>query len=260
VILPREHRATPRGAGTPLPPPDQGWAYFFDIDGTLVTVADAPDLARLEPRFRQVLEDLYRWCGGTVALISGRAIADTDRMFQGLRFPVAGQHGLERRDSAGRLLRPASPPPGLEHAREQLAALAQRHGGLLLEDKGHSLALHYRQAPRLGGYAHRIVRLLVSRLGPAWVVQPGKRVVELRPAGSDKGAAVLEFMRELPFRGRTPVFVGDDATDEHGFVIVNRLAGHSVKVGAGPTSARWRLPDVAAVRAWLERGVAGQAP
>jgi trehalose 6-phosphate phosphatase len=260
VIFPREGRARPRGARAALPPPEPGWAYFFDIDGTLVTVADAPHLARLEPRFRRVLEDLYRWCGGAVALISGRAISDTDRMFEGLRFPAAGQHGLERRDSAGRLSRPAIPPAGMEHAREQLAAVAERHRGLLLEDKGHSLALHYRQAPQLGGYAHRIVRVLVSRLGPAWVVQPGKRVVELRPAGSDKGAAVLEFMHESPFRGRTPVFVGDDATDEHGFAFVNSLAGHSVKVGPGPTSARWRLPDVPAVRAWLERGVAERAP
>jgi trehalose 6-phosphate phosphatase len=82
-------------------------------------------------------------------------------------------------------------------------------------------------------------------------VQTGKRVVELKPAGKDKGVAVGEYMREAPFRGRCPVFIGDDLTDEYGFAMVNRLGGHSIKVGRGRTVARWRLRDVAAVRAWL---------
>src|SRR5262249_27620579 len=96
-------------------------------------------------------------------------------------------------------------------------------------------------------------------LGAGFCVQSGKRVVELKPAGKDKGIAVREFMREAPFRGRTPVFIGDDITDEYGFATVNRMRGTSVKVGPGRTVARWRLEDVRAVRAWLARGIPRRA-
>ena len=91
-------------------------------------------------------------------------------------------------------------------------------------------------------------------------IHTGKRVVDLTHAGKDKGVAVQEFMHDNPFRGRTPVFVGDDITDEYGFTTVNRLHGHSVKVGRGPTAARWRLRDIRAVRAWLEQGMVKTAP
>ena len=108
-----------------------------------------------------------------------------------------------------------------------------------------------RLAPRLASFAHRVARSLLPRLGRHYGIQTGKRVIEMKPAGKDKGVAVREFMREAPFRGRTAVFVGDDATDEYGFAIVNRLHGHSIKVGSGQTAARWRLRDVKAVQAWL---------
>jgi len=246
----------------PPPPPLPGWAYFFDIDGTLADIADAPAGARVDPEFRRVLAALAQRAGGAVALITGRTIADTDRLFPGLRLPVAGQHGAERRDAAGRVRRHAGAArtaAALDEARRQLGLAAARHPGLLLEDKGLSLALHYRRAPRLAGYAHRLVRAAARRLGGRYTVRPGKRVVELAPDGRDKGAAVLEFLAEPPFRGRTPVFVGDDASDEYGFTVVNRLHGHSVKVGPGRSAARWRLADVAAVRAWLASGLGAAA-
>ncbi|MGH7673912.1 MAG: trehalose-phosphatase [Gemmatimonadales bacterium] len=243
-----------------MPAPRPEWAFFFDIDGTLVDVADSPAGVRLEPGLRRVIEALYGSSGGAVALISGRSIADTDRLFPGLNLPAAGQHGVERRDAAGRISRHAFPAVPLDRARRQIAAAVAGRPGLLLEDKGLSLALHYRRAPRLAGYAHRLVRSLVAGLGVEYCVQTGKRVVEMKPAGRDKGVAVLEFMQEQPFRGRTPVFVGDDVTDEYGFATVNQLHGHSVKVGRGATVARWRLPDVAAVRAWLERGGVAAVP
>src|SRR5438034_987517 len=179
--------------------------------------------------------------------VRDRATAD-----QGDRAPGrATQHGIERRDAAGRISRHAVPAQGLDWARSQLAAAVARHHGLVLEDKGLSLALHYRRAPRLGSYAHRLIRSLAGRIGSQYCVQTGKRIVEMKPAGKDKGVAVLEFMQEEPFRGRTPVFIGDDTTDEYGFATVNRLHGHSVKVGPGRTVAHWRLRDVDAVRAWL---------
>ena len=237
------------------PAPRPGWAYFFDIDGTLVDLDDDPGGVRLDRDLRALIGALHDAAGGAVALISGRDIPDIDTMTEGVRYPAAGQHGTERRDAAGRITRHAVPTARLDWAHDQLAAAAASRPGLLLQHKGLSLALHYRTAPRLGGYVHRLVRSLLPRLGKQYCMQRGKRIVELRPAGKDKGVAVLEFMAEAPFKGRTAVFVGDDLTDEYGFATVNRLKGYSIKVGPGRTAARFRLRNVAAVRAWLEQAV-----
>lgn len=234
-----------------LPPPQRDWAYFFDIDGTLVDITDSPAAVRLDHDLLRLIEELYDSSRGAVALISGRTIADIDRLFSGRRLPAAGQHGIERRDAAGVVARHAFPAEQLAWARERLGAAAAGKQGLMLEDKGLSLALHYRRAPWLAGYAHRVSRSLLPRIGANFCIQGGKRVVEIKPAGRDKGMAVLEFMRETPFRGRVPVFVGDDVTDEYGFGAVNRLRGYSIKVGRGTTAARWRLANVEAVQRWL---------
>lgn len=252
----KARRPGPAPVADSVPATQTHWAYFFDIDGTLVDFAASPAGVRLDRELGRLLERLYRSAGGAVALISGRSIADIDRLFAGTRLPAAGQHGVERRDASGRVSRHAFPSEKLVWVHQQLTEVVARHRGLLLEDKGLSLALHYRQVPRLGGFASRLVRSLQARVGRAYCVQTGKRVVEMKPSGRHKGAAILEFMQEEPFRGRTPVFVGDDVTDEYGFAMVNRLDGHSVKVGPGRTAARWRLRDVRAVRAWLERGLA----
>jgi trehalose 6-phosphate phosphatase len=143
----------------------------------------------------------------------------------------------------------------LEEARRRLGEAVDRYPALLLEDKGLSLALHYRLAPTLASFAHRLMRTLQREIGSDYTVLGGKRIVELKPNGRDKGQAVTEFMAEPPFRGRLPVFVGDDVTDEYGFAVVNALGGHSIKVGRGVSEAKWRLGSVAAVRHWLERGI-----
>jgi trehalose 6-phosphate phosphatase len=234
--------------------PDRSWAYFLDIDGTLVAIADSPRAVRIAPALRGVIEALHAKTGGAVALITGRRIADVDHLFPGLHLPVAGQHGVERRSATGRHSRHPFPAGPLDEVRTVLRETARRHAGLLIEDKDLSIALHYRRDPRLGGYAHRLARAMVSSLGPDYCVQSGKRVVEIRPSGRDKGTAIEEFMREFPFQGRLPIFLGDDATDEYGFAAVNRLGGYSVKVGRGRTAARWRLRDDGEVRSWLQLG------
>ena len=227
-------------------------AWFFDIDGTLAEIVERPELVQVRPDMRRVLTDLRERAGGAVALVSGRPIALVDALFDGERFAVAGQHGLERRTATGDVIHYATRSGGLDAVRKAMTAMVARHPGLLLEDKGLSLALHYRLAPQLGGYVHRTMRALAELAGSAYHLQRGKRVVEILPRGSNKGFAVRAFMQEPPFAGRTPAFVGDDVTDEHAFAIVNELAGYSVKVGPGPTIADWRLADVNAVRAWLE--------
>jgi trehalose 6-phosphate phosphatase len=239
-----------------LPAPRSDWAYFLDLDGTLLEFADPHVPANEDGRLWTLLAGLHRATGGAVAVVSGRALADVDRLLGsgGTRFPAAGQHGMERRDARGHVTHHPFAAARLERVRVQLAAAVATRPGLMLEHKGASLALHYRRAPQLGGYAHRLVRSLAPGLGPRFRIQAGKRVVEVRPAGRDKGAAVLEFMREPPFRGRASVFIGDDVADESGFTAVNRLGGLSIKVGPGRTAARWRLPNVASVWAWLASG------
>jgi trehalose 6-phosphate phosphatase len=228
-------------------------ALFLDIDGTLLELAPTPDRVRVDAGIATLLPVLAQRLGGAVALITGRAMADADRLFAGLSLPIAGQHGLERRAADGSIHVHRPSLPGLQPLRRELARLAEQHDGLLFEDKGSTLALHYRRVPRLASHVHRTLRaqLALAATGTAWRLQSGKGVLELKPRGRDKGTAILEYMTEAPFAGRLPVFVGDDRTDEHGFAVVTRTGGWAVKVGHGRTNAHYRLPDVASVRRWL---------
>lgn len=229
-------------------------ALFLDIDGTLIDLAPTPEHVLVDDDIARLLPALGRLLGGAVALITGRTIRDADALFPGLGFPVAGQHGLERRSADGVLHAHGEGPPGYNWLNGELKALCERHDGLWLEAKGATLGLHYRLAPGLASYVHRTVRALVSTLGAAgaeWKLQPGKSIIEIKPAGRDKGAAILDYMAEPPFAGRLPVFVGDDRTDEFGFTAITVLGGWAVKVGPGKTHANHRLRDVAAVRRWL---------
>lgn len=239
-----------------LPPAaSNAWAYFLDVDGTLIDIADTPDAACIDATLLDLIARLYRASGGAVALISGRALSDLEQRLGALRLPLAGQHGLERRDAAGRLWIHAAPPAAKHAIKQALAPLLARHPGLLLEDKGLTLALHYRQAPHLAAHARRSMVRLAKEADAGLEVQFGKRVAEVKPSGIDKGTAISEYLAESPFRGRRPVFIGDDLNDEHGFAEVNRLDGISIKVGHGSSCARYRLPDVAAARQWLDNAL-----
>ncbi len=236
---------------TEPPPASARWAYFLDLDGTLIDLAETPAAVVVEGAVRELIRNLYRNCGGAVAVVSGRMIADLQQLIDLPQLPMSGLHGLERRDIAGRVSTHAPEPTAKWQIMQALAPILARHSGLLLEDKGLTLALHYRSAPKLAAYAHRIMRDLLRSQGQGLELQRGKCVVEIKPAGIDKGSAVADYLIEEPFRQRRPVFIGDDLNDEHGFAEVNKREGISVKVGAGASCARFRLPDVAAVRQWL---------
>lgn len=232
-------------------------AFFLDVDGTLLDIADTPSAVRVDMELLELIERLSRISGGALALVSGRSISDLEELLGARRMPLAGQHGLERRDATGRLWIHAAPPGAKCTIKEVLAPVLARHAGLLLEDKGLTLALHYRQAPQLAAYAHRLMAKVMQKAGGGLELQKGKRVIEIKPAGIDKGTAVAEYLAESPFRGRHPVFIGDDLNDEHGFAEVNRVGGISIKVGPGASCARYRLPHVAAVRNWLNDALKG---
>jgi trehalose 6-phosphate phosphatase len=243
-----------------MPPFSRHWAFFLDVDGTLVDIAETPEAVEPGPDEIRLLGDIHSACGGALALISGRSLARIDELFAPLVLPAAGQHGVERRDAQGKRHRHRFPVGALKPAAGGIRSFASQHKGLVFEDKGASVALHYRLAPQLAAAAVRAVREAAEPLGDAVEVQGGKMVVELKPAGCDKGRAIETFMQEPPFAGREPVFLGDDVTDEYGFRVVNRLGGHSVKVGEGESAARWRLSSPSAAKQWLaawlaERGV-----
>lgn len=242
-----------------LPTLAAGWAIFLDIDGTLLEHAARPDAVQAGAPVQRLLEALRRGTAGAFALISGRAITDIDALFAPLRLPVAGAHGAERRDAAGRVHRHQVPGEPVRRMAARIGEIAARHEGLLFEDKGQNLALHYRLAPQAAGVARAALQEAASQLGESYEVLEGKMVVELKPTGRDKGVAIGEFMAEPPFAGRTPVFIGDDVTDEFGFGVVNRLGGHAVKVGAGVSVAPYRVADAAAVRDWLAQWAARHA-
>ncbi|MCG3203286.1 MAG: Trehalose-6-phosphate phosphatase [Gammaproteobacteria bacterium] len=235
-----------------MPPFGADWAFFLDVDGTLLEIAEHPQAVRMPAGLVATLRALVEDAGAPVALVSGRAILDLDRLFAPLRLPIAGQHGAERRDAAGVVHRLPPRDGALAPIHEGLAAFVARHPGLLLEHKGAALCVHYRRAPALSALVEGRLRQAAAALGDAYAVQSGKMVFELRPAAADKGRAIAAFLEETPFRGRRPVFLGDDATDEHGFELVNARGGHAVKVGAGPTCAQWHLADAASVARWLE--------
>lgn len=229
----------------------QSWVFFLDVDGTLLEFADHPDAVGVSPALTTLLAALAATCNGALALISGRSAHDLDRMFAPLRLAVAGQHGVERRDINGTLHRHAFPDLQLQAVAARLRALVDEHPGLLLEEKGCSLAVHFRRAPGRADMVRIAVERAAKELGAEFEVMAGKFVHEIKPSGRDKGLAIREFLSEAPFTGALPVFLGDDATDEFGFETVNGMGGHSIKVGPGGSVARWRLPDAAAVRRWL---------
>jgi trehalose 6-phosphate phosphatase len=253
--------ALPRNARRAPPPLASGCALFLDIDGTLLELAPAPDAVHVDPSLATLLSTVRRKLGGALALITGRSITSADKLFPGMRLPIAGQHGCERRDAQGTLHLHAPATATLARLRALFTEFARTHEGLMLEDKGATLAVHYRAAPHLASHVHRTLRETIAATGATeYRLQRGKQLLELRPDGRDKGTAIHDFMNERPFKGRCPVFVGDDRADEHGFAVVREIGGWSIKVGPGATRAPYRLRDVSAVLEWLAALAQAPAP
>lgn len=227
-------------------------ALFLDLDGTLLEFEQHPADVRVSARLRDTLAKLPVVTGGAVAIVSGRTLADLDRLLGAGKFPLAAVHGLERRDVNGRLSTTAINAPALDSMHTALMRISRNFPGTHVEHKDLSLALHYRGRPELEQTLFEQVDEQLARLGSELKLMRGNCVLEVKPKVGDKGAAITAFMREEPFRDRTPVFVGDDVTDEDGFRVVNELGGVSVKVDSGPSCARFRLPGTGAVIDWLE--------
>lgn len=236
----------------PFPPADllEGAALFLDFDGTLVDLAEAPDEIAVEPALPSLLQRLQRRLDGRLAIVTGRALADLERHLRFDGIAASGSHGLELRLSDGRERTP-SPPSALGEARRRIATFADGKSGLIVENKPAGVALHFRRAPLQEAEVCALMDELARTHDLS--LQHGKMVVELRPAGADKGDALRALMNEPGFAGARPLFVGDDLTDEHAFEAAAEMGGAGILVGAErKTAARYRLSGVAAVADWLK--------
>jgi trehalose 6-phosphate phosphatase len=231
---------------------DEPIALFLDVDGTLLEIAATPDRVRVPASLRNTLQLSRDRQHGALALFSGRSLQAIDALFSPYVFAASGLHGLEVRLPSGKVIRPELDPAILDRARRWLGHLQKDNRGLLLEDKGVALAMHYRLAPGLATEVEMVINEMAAELGDAFVVRAGKCVYELMPRGFDERVAIQLLLKEREFAGRTPVFVGDDPFDEVGFGLVNELGGHTVRVGdLEETAAQYRFGSVSTVVAWL---------
>jgi trehalose 6-phosphate phosphatase len=237
-----------------LPPPSLNWCLFLDVDGTLIELTDSPLETVADAPLKDLLRSVAERLGGALALVSGRSIRYLDELFAPLRLPAAGLHGVERRKGSGILHGASFADSRLDPARAALRSLAETHPGMLIEDKGRTLAAHFRMVPQLESLVRGRMAEIAQHLGGDYHVQEGSKVFELKPRGFSKATAIKAFLKEPPFSGRKPVFVGDDLTDRDGFRMVEDVGGMSIAVGTR-VHAQFSLADAAAVRGWLQ-GVA----
>jgi trehalose 6-phosphate phosphatase len=242
--------------------PERALALFLDVDGTLLELATSPEAVRVPASLRNTLELASQREGGALALVSGRSLDDLDRLFAPSRFPACGEHGFEWRDAQGHLTSAKVDRRLLTPVRRQLRHWLEGRSTLALEEKTTALALHFRRAPYLEPEAREIMESAAATLAPEYRLRSGKCVYELTPTCCSVRAAIESFMSGAPFAGRTPVFIGDDATDEEGFDAVNALGGYSICVGRQARSvARFQFATVSGVVAWLrERNTSMRRP
>lgn len=226
-------------------------ALFLDFDGTLAPLQDDPDSVVLPEGGAEILLGQFEVLSGALVLISGRSVQDL-----AVRVPSgvwrAGGHGLDICAPGDPVPEnPGSAPDGLK---EQIAAIVSGVDGARMEDKGAVLAIHYRDAPTSGTQLRaRLDKLITDYDG--YKIQAGKMVLEAKPERAHKGRALSHLMTLEPFKGRVPIMVGDDTTDEDAMRVARSAGGIAIKVGRGPTVADFRVNDPSAIWTWLERGM-----
>ena len=233
---------------------DSGSSLFLDVDGTLLDIAPAPELVIVPTELLATLSRLSALLGGALALVSGRPIAQLDRLFAPLRLPAAGEHGAEIRLATDQATIAGPPPPALAQLVAQLTAATADLAGVRIEPKRAGVVVHYRQAPEQAARLRDLVDEAVAAHAADVQVMPGKMVLEVKERTYSKGQAVIALMQRPPFAGRLPLFLGDDASDRDGFAAARRFGGCGAAVGPDHADAAdWLFASPAAVREWLTR-------
>ena len=229
-------------------------AILLDIDGTLLDLAPTPREVWVPPGLAKTLNRLLEKTSGALALVSGRSLNDIDLIFAPEQFPAVGGHGAEMRISVDNESVATHAPPMDKELKRRLAAIARLSPGILLEDKGYSLALHYRLAPHAEKAIYEAIALIRADLPNAPIeLMPGKCVCEIKHSGFNKATGVLELMAHEPFRGRRPIFIGDDVTDESVFALMPDLGGLAFSVGRRAIGVADHFDEPRDVRQWLAR-------
>jgi trehalose 6-phosphate phosphatase len=235
-------------------PAADGLALFLDMDGTLIDFAATPDAVAVPDDLVPTLAAAARRVNGALALLSGRSIADLDRLTAPLALPASGLHGAEIRAAFGEQVQVILHDGLPARMRPDLARLLAEFPAALLEDKGLSLAVHYRRAPGLQAeLGNALLRYVAGGEVHGVELMAGELVYELKPAGFDKGRSLRYFMNLAPFAGRRPVFVSDHPIDQAGFDAADEGGGFGISVGRQMPGVARSLPDPTAVRAWLRR-------
>ncbi|MCY7370643.1 MAG: trehalose-phosphatase [Polaromonas sp.] len=240
--------AEPRSSSA-LPALHAHSALFLDFDGTLVDLVEDPDAVVVPSGLTTTLQKLHTRLGGALAVVSGRSLQDLDRFLEPLRLPLAAEHGAQRRMAAAADAI-ALACPDLRDVVRSATVFAAANPGLRVESKRSAVALHYRQAPHLQAECIRFMTAAVEATANVELLH-GKCVLEIKPSGISKGTAISDFMKLPAFKGRVPVFAGDDTTDESGFSVVEALGGVGIKVGAGATLASRRCAFPSDILRWL---------
>ena len=228
-------------------------AVLLDVDGTLLDLADTPPSVEVPRQLKRALKALGEQSGGATSFVSGRSLADLDRLFAPLKLATVAGHGAELRIEEG------APPHRHDAAipdnlRRRLAAFAASNDGVIVEDKGYSLALHYRQVPQRAAAVYEAVAAACADYpANALDVLAGKAVLEVKPGGFNKGTGIRELMKSPPFRGRRPIFIGDDVTDEAAFAVLPEFDGLGFSVGRELSGLAGFFQSPSDVRAWLYR-------
>ncbi|MEH2473639.1 trehalose 6-phosphate phosphatase [Nitrobacteraceae bacterium AZCC 2161] len=252
--------ATPDSPGALMPHLNE-CALLLDIDGTLLDMAPTPREVWVPPELATAMGRLLQRTNGALALVSGRSLNDIDLIFAPMLFPAVGGHGAEMRLSPENESVAVHAPPMEKELKRRLAAIAKLSPGILLEDKGYSLALHYRLAPHAEKAIYDAVSAIRADLPNAPMeVLPGKFVCEIKHSGFTKATGVIELMTHEPFKGRRPVFIGDDVTDETVFAIMPDMNGLAFSVGRRALGVAGHFDEPRDVRAWLARLVADEKP
>lgn len=230
-------------------------ALFLDVDGTLLAFADHPDKVAPDQSLLALLASVQQRLGGALALLSGRPVSQLQTMFAPLRLPMAGLHGAQLLTSADAESAPTDTAAWLHALHQRAMRLAHAHPGVLIENKGQALALHWRKAPDAGAAIIAFANTQLAQLAGVRL-QPGDHVIEFVGSSHDKGGALQQLMQYPPFQGRRPLFIGDDLTDEHAFRAAQQLGGIGVLVGQRNGSvAAAALPDITGVHTWLRAAI-----
>ena len=248
--VPETHSETPPAPPADLPVDPAGHALFLDFDGVIAEIAPTPDAVEVPPSRAAIVAAWREASGGAVALVSGREIDDLRSVFPAYDGAISGGHGAETQMPGGPRERAEADIEAARECGDAMEAFAAARPGLLFERKRAGGVLHYRRDPKEERAAWAMVEALLDGR-PGLEAQPAKMAVEVKPAGFSKGSVIESLMAREPFRGRTPIYVGDDTTDEAAFRAVNAMGGLSIKVGEGPTEARHAFGSASRLFAWL---------